>query len=164
MSARLERLPEDFVVRFAEERDVPIIVSFIKELAAYEKLEDEVQANEELVQESIFRRKAAEVLIGEYDGDPVAYAVFFQNFSTFEARPGLFIEDIYIKPHFRRKGFGRQLFTFMARLAVERGYARMEWSCLDWNKSSIAFYEEMGAEAMADWTTFRLSGEALRKL
>jgi GNAT superfamily N-acetyltransferase len=163
MSERSKKQPEDLVIRFAEEEDAPIIVALIKELAAYEKLEDKVQATEALVKDSIFRRKAAEVLIGEYAGEVVAYAVFFQNFSTFAAQPGIFIEDIYVKPHLRRKGFGRRLFMFMARLAVERGYARIEWTCLDWNTPSIAFYRKMGAEALPDWTTYRLSGEALRK-
>jgi GNAT superfamily N-acetyltransferase len=162
MSERSKKQPEDFVIRFAEEKDAPIIVTLIKELAAYEKLEDKVQATEALVKESIFCRKAAEVLIGEYEGEVVAYAVFFQNFSTFAAQPGIFIEDIYVKPNLRRKGFGRQLFRFMARVAVERAYTRIEWTCLDWNTPSIAFYKKMGAEALPDWTTYRLSGEALR--
>jgi len=164
MPATLKRQPEDFHIRFAEEKDVPIIVALIKELAAYEKLEDKVQANEMLVKDSIFRNKAAEIIIGEYEGAPVGYAVFFQNYSTFTGRPGMFIEDIYVKPHLRRKGFGEQLFKFMSRLAVKRGYARVEWTCLDWNKPSITFYKKMGAEALPDWTTYRLSGEALRKL
>jgi GNAT superfamily N-acetyltransferase len=164
MSERSKRQPEDFVIRFAEEKDAPIIVALIKELAAYEKLEDKVQTTEALLKDSIFHRKAAEILIGEYHGEAVAYAVFFQNFSTFTAQPGLFIEDIYVNPHLRRKGFGGQLFRFLARLAVERGYTRLEWTCLDWNTPSIAFYKKMGAEALPDWTTYRLYGEALRRL
>ncbi len=159
-----KRRPEDFVIRFAQEKDAPVIIALIKELAAYEKLEDKVSANEALVKDSIFRRKAAEVLIGEYEGDAVAYAIFFQNFSTFTMQPGIFIEDIYVKPHLRRKGFGKQMFRFMAQLAVERGYSRMEWTCLNWNTPSIAFYKKMGAEALPDWSTYRLSKEALQKI
>ncbi len=164
MSNSYKRESKEFVIRFAEEKDAPIIVTMIRELASYEKLEDNVQVTEALIEDTIFNRKAAEVLLVEYKRKVIAYAIFFQNFSTFTARPGIFIEDIYVKPNFRRKGIGRLLFSFIARLGVKRGYARMEWSCLDWNVSSVAFYKKMGAEALTEWTTYRLSGEALQKL
>ena len=153
----------DFTTRFAEEKDAATLVALIRELAEYEKLQDRVEATERLIQESIFRCKAAEALIGEYKGEAVAYAIFFQNFSSFTARPGIFVEDIYVKPHLRRLGFGEALFAFMAKLAVKRGCARMEWTCLDWNTPSISFYKKIGAEAMADWTIYRLSGKSLQE-
>jgi GNAT superfamily N-acetyltransferase len=152
-----------FVIRFAGEKDAAILVALIRELAEYEKLLDEVTATEALVHESIFHRKIAEALIGDYHGEAVAYAIFFHNFSSFAALPGLFIEDVYVKPHLRSKGFGKAMFKFLAKLAVERGCARMEWACLDWNAPSIAFYKKMGAEALTDWTMYRLTGESLAK-
>jgi GNAT superfamily N-acetyltransferase len=150
-----------FLIRFAEEKDAAILVGLIRELAQYEKLLPEVEANEQLVRESIFQRKVAEALIGEYNGEAVGYAIFYRNFSSFTARPGMFVEDIYVKPELRRLGFGKLFFRFMAKLAVERGCARMEWTCLDWNASSIAFYKGMGAQAMAEWTMYRLAGKSL---
>jgi GNAT superfamily N-acetyltransferase len=150
-----------FLIRFAEEKDAAILVGLIRELAQYEKLLPEVEANEQLVRESIFRRKVAEALIGEFNGEAVGYAIFYRNFSSFTARPGMFVEDIYVKPELRRLGFGKLFFRFMAKLAVERGCARMEWTCLDWNASSIAFYKGMGAQAMAEWTMYRLAGKSL---
>ena len=154
---------DDFKIRFAVEKDAATVLALIKELAAYEKLADKVEANEQLVKEFLFQRKGAETIIGEYHGEPVAYALFFHNFSSFTARPGLFIEDIYVKPQMRRRGFGKALFGFLAKLAIERRCARMEWTCLDWNTPSIAFYKKMGAETMSDWTIYRLSGEELDK-
>jgi len=150
-----------FLIRFAEEKDAATLVGLIRELAQYEKLLPEVEANEQLVRESIFQRKVAEALIGEYNGEAVGYAIFYRNFSSFTARPGMFVEDIYVKPELRRLGFGKLFFRFMAKLAVERGCARMEWTCLDWNASSIAFYKGMGAQAMAEWTMYRLAGKSL---
>jgi GNAT superfamily N-acetyltransferase len=152
-----------FSIRFAEEKDAATLVALIKKLARYERLLPEVEANEQLVRESIFERKAAEALIGEYNGEAVGYAIFYQNFSSFTARPGLFVEDIYVKPNLRRLGFGKLLFTFIAKLAVERGCARMEWTCLDWNAPSIAFYKKMGAQAMTEWTMYRLAGKNLEE-
>jgi GNAT superfamily N-acetyltransferase len=139
------------------------MVALIRELAKYEKLLDKVEATAQQLQESIFCHKAAEALIGEYKGEAVAYAIFFQNFSSFTARPGIFVEDIYVQPHLRRKGFGKALFAFIAKLAVERGCARMEWACLDWNAPSISFYKKMGAEVLTDWTIYRLSGKNLEE-
>jgi len=150
-----------FRIRFAEEEDAPILLTLIDELAQYEKLQSQVETTEQLLWESIFHRKAAEALIGELNGEAIGYAIFYQNFSSFTARPGLFVEDIYVKPHLRRMGFGKLFFAFMAKVAVERGYARMEWNCLDWNTPSITFYKKMGAQAMLEWTMYRLAGKSL---
>ncbi len=155
---------EDFKLRFANKNDVPLILSFIKELAAYEKMEDEVVASEDILMQSLFKRKAAETIIGEYKGEPVGFVVFFHNFSTFLGKPGLYIEDIYVKPEMRGKGFGKTMFLFMAKLAVERDCGRMDWSCLDWNEPSIDFYKSMGAVAMDEWTIYRIHGDTLKDL
>jgi GNAT superfamily N-acetyltransferase len=152
-----------FTLRFAEEKDVPIIFGMIKELAQYEKLLDCLEATEELLRESLFKRGVTETLIGEYKGKPVGYAIFFPNFSSFMGRLGIYIEDLYVKPELRGNGFGEALFTYIAKLAVERNCGRVEWSCLDWNKSSIAFYKKMGAVPMDEWTLYRLTGEDLAK-
>jgi GNAT superfamily N-acetyltransferase len=163
MSKSLNAKPDAFAIRFAEEKDAVTLVALIRELAEYEKLLDRVKVNEALLYESIFQRKIAEAIIGDYHGEAVAYAIFFHNFSTFTARPGIFIEDIYVKPHLRRKGFGKAMFKFLAKLTVERGYSRMEWACLDWNKPSIDFYRKLGAEALTEWTMYRLTEESLAK-
>ena len=163
MSANQKAKSGAFAIRFAEEKDAATLVGLIRELAEYERMLDKVKATEELVRNSIFRCKAAEAIIGEYCGEAVAYAIFFHNFSSFTARLGIFIEDIYVKPQLRRMGFGKALFAFMAKLAVERGCASMEWTCLDWNTPSIAFYKKMGAEALTDWTVYGLAGENLAK-
>jgi GNAT superfamily N-acetyltransferase len=154
----------DFRIRFVEENDISAVVTLIKELARYEKLEAQVETTEELLRESFFKHRAAEALIGELKGEAVGYAIFYQNFSSFTARPGLFVEDIYVKPNLRRMGLGRLFFVFMAKLAVDRGYARMEWTCLDWNEPSIAFYEKMGAQALSEWTMYRLAGKSLENV
>lgn len=153
-----------FSIRFAEEKDAATLVSLIKELAVYEKLLPEVEADEQRIRESLFQRKVAEALIGEYDGQAVGYVIFYQSFSSFTACPGIFVEDIYVKPNLRGMGFGKMFFTFLAKLAVERGCARMEWTCLDWNVSSIAFYKKLGAQAMAEWTMYRLAGKSLMEM
>jgi GNAT superfamily N-acetyltransferase len=154
---------EGFTIRFAEEKDVAILFKMIKELAEYEKLLDNLEATEELLCESLFKRDVTETLIGEYDGNPVGYAIFFHNFSSFMGRLGIYIEDIYVKPELRGKGFGEAMFTYVAKLAQERKCGRLEWSCLDWNTHSIAFYKRMGAEPMNEWTVYRLTGDNLRK-
>lgn len=151
-------------IRFAEPKDVTVILDLIKELAVYEKMLDEVVATEDSLKENLFEKKMAEVVIGEYQGEPVAFALFFSNFSTFLGKPGLYLEDIYVKPEMRGKGFGKKLFTFLANLTQKRNYGRFEWVCLDWNEPSIRFYKKMGAVPMDDWTTFRMQGEALEKL
>lgn len=153
-----------FKIRFAEEEDIPLILDFIKGLAEYEKLLDEVMATEDILRESLFRQKAAEVIIGEYENGPVGFALFFHNFSTFLGRPGLYLEDLFIKPEARGKGFGKVMLKFLAKLAVDRNCGRFEWVCLDWNKSAIEFYRKLGAISMDDWTIFRLDGKALDNL
>ncbi|GIV30982.1 MAG: N-acetyltransferase [Saprospiraceae bacterium] len=155
-------MPDNFQLRPATADDVGIILEFIRELAEYEQLLDRVVATEALLRQHLFgERPMAEVVIG-YEGTvPVAFALFFHNFSTFLGRPGIYLEDLFVKPNYRRKGYGRRILTWLARLAVERGCGRLEWSVLDWNKPAIDFYLSLGAEPLEEWTTFRLSGEAL---
>lgn len=155
---------DDFKLRFAEITDVPLILGFIRELAEYEKMLPEVVATEEVLRESLFERKIAEVIIGEYQNSPVGFALFFHNFSTFLGRTGIYLEDLYVKPGMRGKGIGKIFLTFLARLAIDRKCGRLEWWCLDWNEPSIKFYKKMGAVPMEDWTVYRVSDEALYKL
>lgn len=139
---------DDFKLRFAEIKDVPLILEFIKELANYEQMSNEVVATEEILKESLFERKMAEVIIGEYKSKPVAFALFFHNFSTFLGRPGIYLEDLYVKPEMRGKGIGTIMLSFLAKLCVERKCGRLEWCCLDWNEPAIEFYKQMGAAPM----------------
>lgn len=155
---------EEFKIRFAEEKDIPVILFFIKELASYENLSNEVSATEEILRDSLFNRKMAEVVIGEYEGEPVGFALYFYNFSTFLGKPGIYLEDLYVKPEMRGKGLGKILLSFLAKLAVERDCGRLEWWCLDWNEPSIRFYKHLGAKAMDDFTVFRVSDDALTDL
>lgn len=155
---------DDFKLRFAEINDVPLILEFIKELAYYEKMLNEVVATEEVLRESLFERKVAEVVIGEYKNKPVAFALFFHNFSTFLGRPGIYLEDLYVKPEMRGKGMGKIILSFLAKLSLERKCGRLEWWCLDWNKSSIEFYKQMGAVPMDEWTVYRVCADELDKL
>ena len=149
-------------VRIAQPTDAPLVLELIRELAAYEKLSHQVVATVASVQESLFGpRPAAEALIGELDGVPAGFAVFFQNYSTFLSRPGLYLEDLFVRPALRRRGVGQALFLHLARLAVERQCGRFEWSVLDWNEPAIAFYRSLGAVPMSEWTVFRLTGDAL---
>ncbi len=159
-----ENLVENLHIRFARPDDVPSILRYIKELAAYEELLDEVTATEELLHEWLFQRKKAEVIIGEIDREPVAFALFFHNFSTFLGRAGIYLEDLYVTPAARNVGVGKAMLAKLAQIAVERECGRLEWWCLDWNKSSIGFYLSLGAEAMNDWTVYRLAGDTLTKL
>jgi len=153
------------VIRAATESDVPVILAFIKKLAAYERLSHEVTATEELLRETLFgARKTAEVAIGYFEGKPVGFVLFFHNYSTFLARPGLYIEDLFVDEAYRRRGFGRALLLHVARLAGERQCGRLEWAVLDWNEPAINFYKRMGAVAMDDWTVFRVTGASLTKL
>lgn len=146
----------------ATERDVPTILSLIRGLAEYERLSNECVASEAALRATLFGPKpAAEVVIGYVANEPVGFAVFIQNYSTFLAKPGLYLEDLFVKPEWRRRGFGRALLSHLAAIAVARGYGRMEWSVLDWNGPSIAFYKTLGARPMDEWTTMRLTGEAL---
>lgn len=154
----------NFKIRFAKEEDTKLILYFIKELASYEKLLSEVVATEEVLHESLFVRKKAEVIIGEYDERAVGFALFFHNFSTFLGKPGIYLEDLYVKPEMRGKGLGRIMLSFLGKLAVERDCGRLEWWCIDWNKSSIEFYKKMGAKPMDEWTVYRVDDKALSDL
>ena len=149
-------------VRLARPDDAALVLQFIRQLAEYEKLSHQVVATEAQLRQTLFgARPAAEALIAELDGVPAGFALFFHNYSTFLARPGIYLEDLFVSPAFRRQGVGRALFTRVARLAVERQCGRFEWSVLDWNAPAIAFYRSLGAEPLSDWTIFRLTGEAL---
>lgn len=150
--------------RSAEEKDCGLILFFIRELASYEKMADQVVASEDLLREWIFEKKKAEVLFVCEDGREIGFAVFFHNFSTFLGRAGLYLEDLYIMPEYRGKGYGKETLKKLARIAVERGCGRLEWWCLDWNRPSIDFYLSLGAEPMKDWTVYRISGDTLTKL
>lgn len=154
-----------FVIRFAEKEDIGLILRFIKGLAEYEKLSHEVTATEDLLQETLFgTRQVAEVVIGEYRGDAVAFALFFHNYSTFLGRPGIYLEDLFVKPEMRGLGFGKVLLAYLAKLATERKCGRVEWSVLNWNSPAIRFYQKLGAVAKDEWTLHRLTGEALDRL
>jgi len=151
-------------IREATRADVPLILTFIRELAEYEKLLHEVEATEADLAETLFgSTPRAEVVIAESDGSPVGFALFFHNYSTFAGRPGIYLEDLYVRPAARGKGVGRALLAHLADLALARGCARLEWAVLDWNRAAIAFYESLGARAMDEWTVYRLSGETLRR-
>lgn len=153
-----------FKLRLANINDVPLILEFIKELAEYEKMPQEVSATEEILRESLFERKMAEVIIGECENKPVAFALFFHNFSTFVGKPGIYLEDLFVKPEMRGKGIGKTILSFLAKLSVERDCGRLEWACLNWNEPSIRFYKQMGAVPMDEWTIYRVHGDALNKL
>ena len=155
---------DDFKLRFAKIKDVPLILQLIKELADYEKMLNEVVATEEVLIESLFERKVAEVIIGEYKNKAVAFALFFHNFSTFLGRPGIYLEDLYVQPEMRGKGIGKVMLSFLAKLAVERNCGRLEWLCLDGNQPAIQFYKQMDAVSMDEWTVYRVCDEALDKL
>jgi GNAT superfamily N-acetyltransferase len=149
----------------ATQSDVPLILELIKELASYEKLAHEVTATEELLTETLFgTRRYAEVVVASYDGQPVGYALFFHSYSTFVGRPGLYLEDVFVRPTMRGKGIGKAILVYLARLAVERKCGRFEWSVLNWNEPSIKFYELLGAKPMDDWTVYRLAAESLERL
>lgn len=153
-----------FSYRFAERQDVPLILEFIKELAEYEKMLPEVVATEELLMHWIFEQKKCEVIFA-LDGDKeVGFALFFHNFSTFLGRAGIYLEDLYVKPDYRGRGYGKGLLKTLGQIAVSRGCGRLEWWCLDWNQPSIDFYRSMGAEAMTDWTVYRIAGQTLNEL
>ena len=150
--------------RYAERKDAGLILKFIKDLAKYEKMENEVVADEVLLEEWIFDKQKAEVIFAVADGKEVGFALFFHNFSTFLGRAGLYLEDLFVKPAYRGKGYGKAILKKLAAIAVERGCGRLEWSCLDWNKPSIDFYRSLGAVSMDEWTVYRVMGETLKKL
>ena len=150
--------------RFAKKEDVALILNFIKELAEYEKMSDEVVADEKILTEWIFEKNKAEVIFALEDGKEVGFALFFHNFSTFLGRAGIYLEDLFVKPEHRKRGHGKALIKELARIAIERGCGRLELSCLDWNKPSIDFYISLGATKMSDWTVYRFSGKSLYNL
>ena len=149
---------------FAKREDTPEILYFIKELAAYEKMSDEVVAKLDTLEYWLFDEKKAEVIFAVVDGERVGFALFFHNFSTFLGRAGIYLEDLFVKEEYRGNGYGKALLKKLAQIAVERGCGRLEWWCLDWNKPSIEFYKHMGAVAMDDWTVYRVAGKALEDL
>jgi GNAT superfamily N-acetyltransferase len=152
-------------IRPASQSDLPLVAQFIRALAEYERLAHEVRFDAAVLGEHLFGpRPYAEVLIGEIDGAPQGFALFFHNFSTFEGRPGIYLEDLFVRPEARGSGLGKALLQRLAGLAVERGCARLEWAVLDWNEPSIGFYKALGAKPMDEWTVFRLDGDALNAL
>lgn len=153
-----------FTIKQAKIDDVHIILSFIKELAEYEKMSDQVVATEELLQEWIFEKKKAQVLLAMEGDTAVGIALYFYNFSTFLGRAGIYLEDLFVKEAYRGKGYGKALLKELARIAVEQGCGRLEWSCLDWNQPSIDFYLSIGAVPMDDWTQYRVTGDTLKEL
>ena len=150
--------------RFATEADSSLIIEFISGLAEYEKMTDEMIADEALIREWVFERKKAEVIFALEDGKEVGFALFFHNFSTFLGRAGIYLEDLFVLPEYRGRGHGKALIKELARITVERGCGRLEWCCLDWNKPSIDFYLSLGARQMNEWTTYRLAGDSLQSL
>ncbi len=159
------QLKEKLVIREATKRDVALILSLIKELAVYEKLLHEVVATEDQLTEMLFgQKKYAEVLIANYDNENAGFALFFHNFSTFLGKPGIYLEDIYVKPQLRGKGIGKSLLLSLVKLAKERNCGRVEWAVLNWNESSIKFYKSLGAKPMNQWTVYRLSEDEINSL
>ncbi|EKD72121.1 MAG: hypothetical protein ACD_46C00001G0001 [uncultured bacterium] len=155
----------DFEIKSATINDVPLILSFIKELAEYEKLSHEVVATEEALQKTLFGERAyAEVLIGYLNHQPVSVALFFHNYSTFLGQPGIYLEDLFVKPEARGQGIGHKMLAYLAKLAKERNCGRLEWWVLDWNETAIHFYKKLGATPMDEWTVFRVAGQALDNL
>lgn len=152
-------------ISIATEADLPLVLDFIRGLAEYERLAHEVVATEEKLRATLFGpRPYAECVIARWDGAPAGFALFFHNYSTFLAQPGIYLEDLFVKPEMRGKGIGRSLLRHLARLTQERNCGRLEWSVLDWNESAIGFYKSLGAVPLDDWTIFRMRGEALAKL
>ena len=151
-------------IRKAVRQDVPLILEFIKGIARYEKMENEVVATTELLEEQLFDKGRAEVIFVMEEGAEVGFALFFHNFSTFLGRSGLYLEDLFVYPEHRGKGYGKALFLELVRIANERGCGRMEWVCLNWNKPSIEFYRSMGAVPLDEWTTYRLTSDAMKEL
>jgi len=158
-------MARNFEIRPATEGDVSLILSFIKKLAVYEKLAHKVTATEEVLRETLFgERRYAEVVIGYQGGEPVGFALFFHNYSTFLGKPGIYLEDLFVDEEHRGKGFGKALLAYLSKLTKERNCGRLEWAVLNWNEPSINFYESLGAAPMNEWTVFRLTGDALDKL
>jgi GNAT superfamily N-acetyltransferase len=152
------------LLRHGEEKDAGLILDFIRGLAEYEHLSDQVEAVEGDLRKHLFADHRAEVIIAEYDGVPAGFALYFHNFSTFVGKPGIYIEDLFVKPELRGRGLGKALFARIATLAAEQDCGRLEWACLNWNESAIAFYKAQGGRPLGEWTTFRVAGEALKSL
>jgi GNAT superfamily N-acetyltransferase len=158
-------MSDTITIRAAQEHEVPVILEFIRELAQYERLEHEVVATVESLRQSLFgARPHAEVVFACRNGEPVGFALFFHNFSTFLGRPGIYLEDLFVRPQARAHGVGRRLLSWLAATAAARGCGRLEWSVLDWNEPSIGFYRSLGAIGMDQWRIFRLAGPAMMKL
>lgn len=155
---------KQFSIRNAVRADVPQILRFIRELARYEHMEDEVVATEALLEEWLFDKEKAEVLIAREGETPVGFALYFHNFSTFLGRAGIYLEDLFVLEEYRGRGYGKALLRRLAQIALERGCGRLEWCCLDWNQPSIDFYRSLGAVPMSDWTIYRLTGETLNNM
>jgi GNAT superfamily N-acetyltransferase len=151
----------EFIIRKAQKNDTPTILRMIKELAEYEKMLHEVVATEELLEEWLFEKRIAEVLIGEYDGEPVGFALFYHSFSTFLGRAGIYLEDLYVRSEYRGRGFGKALLVRLAKIAMEKGCGRVEWPCFNWNTPSIEFYLSMGAISMNDRMVYRITDDKL---
>ena len=158
-------LNKDFSIKQATKEDVSLILSFIRELAEYEQLLHEVVATEQILLESLFGdTPRAEVLIGFSNGLPSSFVIYFYNYSTFLGRPGIYIEDLYVRPEFRGLGVGKKLLAHLAKICIDNDYPRLQWWVLDWNEDAISFYKKIGAEPMDEWTVFRVSGQELKKL
>lgn len=155
---------KELTFRFATKEDIPLIMKFIKDLAIYEKMLDKVVATEALLEEWLFDKERAEVILAVVEGKEIGFALFFHNFSTFLGRSGIYLEDLYVDPSFRGHGYGKSILKYLAKIAVERKCGRLEWVCLNWNKSSIDFYLSLGAKPMDDWTIYRISGTTLNEL
>lgn len=159
-----QNLDKHFTIRMTTKSDADVIHSFIKKLAIYEKLEHVMTATVDHIEKSIFELHQAEVILAYYDEKPIGFALFFHSYSTFLGKANLYLEDIFIDDAYRKKGYGKLMFKYLARLAVERGCERLDWMCLNWNEPSIKFYKSLGAKHLDDWITFRLSGNDLEKL
>lgn len=157
-------MKESFSYRYANRQDVPLVLRFVKELADYEEMLSEVVADEATLEEWLFDKEKAEVIFALEGEKEVGFALFFHNFSTFLGRAGIYLEDLYVSPAYRGRGYGKGLLRQLARIAAQRGCGRLEWWCLDWNRPSIDFYLSMGAEPMSDWTVYRIAGDTLQEL
>jgi GNAT superfamily N-acetyltransferase len=158
------KIDDHITLRSAQKKDTPLIINFIRELAEYEHLSSLVEVDEINLQRYVFREKKVEVIIAEYDNKSAGFALFFNNFSTFLGKPGIYIEDLFVKPEYRGKGLGKHLLSYLAKLVHERKYGRLEWACLNWNEPSIKFYKSQGARPLDEWTVYRVSGENIAKL
>jgi GNAT superfamily N-acetyltransferase len=161
---KIIKIDEHIRLRSVKKRDTTIIINFIRDLAEYEHLSSMLEVDEINLQKYIFKEKMVEVIIAEYDNKPAGFTLFFNNFSTFLGKPGIYIEDLFVKPEFRGKGLGKHLLSYLAKLVQERNYGRLEWACLNWNEPSIKFYKSLGAQTMDEWTVYRISGKNLALL